>query len=253
MVPFFGMAPAQVVALVAIVLLGALVKSASGFGFALVTSPLLLLLLPPRQVVALVIPLALLVDLLIFWQARRGLRPRLAALLVLPGLAGIPLGNRVLVLMPAGGLRLLIAGLVVLAAVVMLAGVAIPLRREGVAASLAGLLSGVLMGSTGLAGPPLALFMVNQRWDKAQMRATLSLTLVALEVSAILALALSGVVTPHTLGTDLVLAPLVLGVFLGVSRFWALLNTTLYHRLATLVAGMAGLLAIITTLTGLRG
>ena len=78
--------------LIFIVLLGSTVKQTTGFGFALVCVPLLLLFIPLDQIVPIVVPLSLLNNYVITISNRRTLN--LKAILPMSGAAitGIPLG-----------------------------------------------------------------------------------------------------------------------------------------------------------------
>lgn len=249
---FLGITPAQYGAMVLIALAGAAIKSTTGFGFALFTTPLLLFLFGPRQAVAYTTPLSLLIDLLIFLQTRRGANRRQVLRILLPALAGIPLGGLVLLGVPAPVLRGIIAGAVLLGAAAMLSGRSLPIRREGLASIGAGFLVGVLSGSTGMAGPPLALFMVNQGWSKTQMRAIMSTVFVGVGLTTLAVWAATGILTPSTLAVDGLLVPFVLGPYLLMARVVARLTSRTYHRLASGVAGLSALLALLQALLRAR-
>jgi len=249
---FLGLTPAQMGMLALLALGGGIIKTTTGFGFALTTAPVLLFVFEPRRVVAYLTPLSLLVDFLILLQNRRGAEPQRVLLFLVPALAGIPLGSLVLLRMPAPVLRGVIAGAVLLGAGAMLSGRSFPFRREGPASAVAGLLAGLLSGSTGMAGPPLALFMVNQGWSKARMRATMSTVFVGTGVVTLSVWAVAGIVNARTLAVSALMAPFVLLPYLVMTRVVARLTSRVYHRLASGVAGVAAVLALLQLLLRAR-
>ena len=79
-----------------IILAGSTVKSTTGFGFALMATPFLLLMWEPRLVIPILLPLVLVVDGMIVVQGRRRLDWGRVLPMVLAGAVGIPLGNVIL-------------------------------------------------------------------------------------------------------------------------------------------------------------
>ena len=80
----------------AAVLLASLVQGCTGFGFALVTVPVLLFFLPHTQVPPIVVMLSLLNNVIVAIESRREITPRLILPLIAGGLIGIPAGVYVL-------------------------------------------------------------------------------------------------------------------------------------------------------------
>ncbi|MDO8749877.1 MAG: sulfite exporter TauE/SafE family protein [Dehalococcoidia bacterium] len=231
-----------------IVLAASLVKGTTAFGFALVATPLLLLLWEPRQVVSITIPLAMAVDILIVFQNRRRLEPKRILPMVAAAALGIPLGNYLLLVASKQALTLAIAAVAMASALVLLLGYTIALRRERVAGGIAGFISGILSTSTANSGPPVVLFMVNQKWNKDTFRSSLSMFFVFNEAMSIASLAVSGVLTGKTLLVDVALWPVVLAGFGIASLLVARIPQGLFRRIAAVVVIASALLAIVSEL-----
>ena len=177
-------------------LLGAALQSATGFGFALVSAPVLFALLGPREAVTAGVLVALLLNALTLATERR--RPQVlvrdAGLLLAWSLPGIVVG---VVALRELSERLL-SGLV---AVAVLAGLALRVRagrRAGAGAEprpwqlpAAGLTAGALSTSTSLSGPPLVFYFVVRAAAPEQMRDSLAAIFFAQAVIGVPALLLS--------------------------------------------------------------
>ena len=153
------------VALAALALfLGASLQSATGFGFALVSAPILFALLGPREAVTAGVIVGILVSTLTL--ATEGRRPQVRAhdalALVAWSLPGIAIGVLVLHEVPEQPLSVLVA-------LAVLTGLALRVRARHAEQTprprpwhvpVAGATSGALSTSTSLSGPPLVFCML---------------------------------------------------------------------------------------------
>lgn len=158
-----------------VVFLATLIRSAFGFGEALVAVPLLALRIP----LPIAAPLAVLVSItvagVIVVQDRRMVHMRSAGWLVLSTLLGIPLG---LLLLTHGNQHLIKAVLAVLIltfSTYSLLGRSAPQLHHDSRAWLfgCGFFAGILGGAYGMNGPPLVIYGTMRRWSAQHFRATL--------------------------------------------------------------------------------
>jgi uncharacterized membrane protein YfcA len=182
----------EVAVAVAGVLVGALLQSATGFGFALIAAPVLAAALGPRVAV----PTAALVGLLAngLTLAGEGRAPlvdrRAATVLLAASLPGMALGALVLATAPEDVLRLAIAAVVVGTVVLY---VLTRSTGEGRSSAVgAGLVSGLLATTSGINGPPLVLHMRRVGMGAATMRDTLAAFFLVSGVLTLAALAVAG-------------------------------------------------------------
>jgi uncharacterized protein len=160
--------------IVVVVFFGAtLLRSALGFGEALIAVPLLAFVLPVKVAAPVAVLVSITVAAVVVAQDWRHVHLRSAVQLVLFTLIGIPLGLLLLrsVSEPVvkGILGVLVAGFAVSA-----------LRSRGSyqltddrLAWLFGVSAGVLGGAYGMNGPPLVVYGMLRRWSPERFRATL--------------------------------------------------------------------------------
>jgi hypothetical protein len=183
----------------AAVFAGAALQSATGFGFALVSAPLLFAIVGPRETVTAGALLGIALNLLTL--AAEGRAPRVlrrdAAALVAWSLPGLVLGAAALRELPGHLLSVLVA-LAVLAAVGLRrwgpvhgeVGARRSPRRWRLAA--AGASSGALATSTSLSGPPLVFYLLETGAGADQMRDTLAAVFLALSILGLPVLVATG-------------------------------------------------------------
>jgi uncharacterized membrane protein YfcA len=177
-----------------VVAAAALLSGTSGFGFALVATPMLLLSgfsLPFVVTANLLVTVATRVSVAL--RLRRAVSRRRAAILVGSAIPGLWIGAALLRAVDEHTLRL-VAGLAVAAAAAGLAWAdRHPPRREGRGAAVAaGSLGGVLATTTSLVGIPPALLLARQRVPTATFFADLSVYLVATAAAGLAVLGAHG-------------------------------------------------------------
>jgi uncharacterized protein len=160
-------------AVVAVIFAATLVRSTFGFGEALVSVPLLALVIPVDRAVPLATLVSVLVAAVIVLQDRDRIHVGSAARLVVATMAGIPLG---LWLLTAGADVVVKATLgtvlVAFSTFCLAGGVRAELKTDRSAWAF-GLAAGVLGGAYGMNGPPLVIYGSLRRWTPQHFRATL--------------------------------------------------------------------------------
>jgi uncharacterized membrane protein YfcA len=194
------------------VLLGATTQRVTGMGFALVSSPLLVLAAGPVTGVLLANLLSLFTCLIVLTQTWRQVDLKRVLLLAGPAWCAVPLGQLVARHLPPAVLMVAIGGLVLAA----LAGLRL-LRRTAVfsgtgGALAAGALSGFMNVTAGVGGPAVTLYAIGSRWPHRTFVGSAQLYFALLNV---VSLAVKGL--PHVGAVALAAAvgALALGVVLG--------------------------------------
>lgn len=160
-----------VLAFVAVVL-AATGQAITGFGFVLVAVPLLTLLTgEPRTSVVACTTLALLVSSLGWFEDRAAVEWHPVGGISVGAAVGIPLGLVVFASLPVEALGLLIGATVLFFTVLLLLRVRVPGGRP--VQVTAGAFSGIMLGTTGMTGPPLVLALQATGLSPAAFRATL--------------------------------------------------------------------------------
>ena len=207
---------ATFIAIIVIVLIAGTVKVTLGVGFALIATPLLLLVMDADAVVGFIAPLILLQDLIILRQTWKHVPWRSAGVLAISAVIVAPFAALLQTELDPDTLQIAISLTLISAGVVLLSGVKFTIKNETRALVIAGGISGALFPLAGISGPPVALFLVNQRWEMTTMRAVLAAFLVVLEVVTITTFAFRGVVDGDSLALDAMMLP-VLAVAVVIS------------------------------------
>jgi uncharacterized membrane protein YfcA len=157
----------------AVVFVATLIRSAFGFGEALVAVPLLALFIPVEVAVPLATLLSITVAAVALVQDWRQVHVGSAWRLVGATLLGIPLGLWLLTAAPEHVVKAVLAVVIVGFSTYSLAGrVRWELKDDRLAWAF-GLAAGILGGAYGMNGPPLVIYGAMRRWTPQHFRATL--------------------------------------------------------------------------------
>ena len=233
---------ATFIAIIAIVLVAGTVKVTLGVGFALIATPLLLLVMDADEVVGFTVPLILFQDVIILTQMWRRVPWKSAAILAIPAVIIAPFAALLQTELDPDTLHIAISLTIIGAGVVLLSGVKFTIKNETRALVIAGGISGGLFPLAGISGPPVALFLVNQRWEMTTMRAVLAAFLVVLEVVTILTFALRGVVDGDSLALDAMMLPVLAVAVLISAIMLRSIDSNRYRKAVTgVIVSSAGL------------
>jgi uncharacterized membrane protein YfcA len=157
----------------AVIFLATLIRSAFGFGEALVAVPLLALLMPVEVAAPLAVLVSITVAVVVVLEDWHHVHLGSAWRLVLSTLFGIPLGLLLLTAVPEPVVKAVLAVAVVGFSAYCLARRTHLELRDDRLAWLFGFGAGVLGGAYGMNGPPLVIYGTLRRWSAEQFRATL--------------------------------------------------------------------------------
>lgn len=160
---------------VLIVFVATLIRSAFGFGEALIAVPLLAFFIPLTTAAPLGVLVSITVALIVVLQDWEKIHLRSAAWLVLSTLPGIPLGLWLLTSSHQAIVKGVLAVIIIMFSAYSLIGRMPPeLQRDDRAWLVGcGVCAGILGGAFGMNGPPLVVYGSMRRWSAQQFRATL--------------------------------------------------------------------------------
>jgi uncharacterized protein len=183
-------------------LLAGTVTGMTGFGLALISTPLLLFVYEPRAVIVLTAIFSIAINSAVVLDSWRDAHERLALALLLPAFVGIFIGVEILRTVNPDYIRLAVGAVVVLSALLLLRDVRLPGADSRWGTIVAGSASGALSTSTGLAGPPIVLLLAARGLPKHAFRGTSALYFLVMSLVGVVVLSLRGLVD----GGDLSLA-----------------------------------------------
>lgn len=229
-----------------IVFVAAFIQGLSGFGYALVATPLLTFIFAAKSVVVMNIILGAATNVIVLLSMRRHVDVRRLAFMSLGGILGIPLGAYVLSRLDPAMIKIAIAVLAVPFAVLLLLGHSRRFGRDNVGCVVAGFVSGVIGASTSFSGPPVVLFLLNQGLHKEMFVGTLAAFFLFISLASIGAFSSLSMLTSDLLTRVALLLPaLFLGIFIGV-RLLPRINATVFRRVAASVVCVSAF-GVITT------
>jgi uncharacterized membrane protein YfcA len=237
-------------ALFALIFVSAILQSLSGFGFALLSAPLLAATIGGAEAVSTIIITGTVCDVAILAMRRSMPRPVGREVWALAGwsVPGMLAGAWLLAWLPASGLQIFVACVVIGAVVLRLRS-----RERGVVvrpvwAVPAGLLSGALSTSTSLGGPPSVYYLVHRDLPPHAMRDTLvTVSLVRLPLS-VASLVIAGTWQTYEYWLPLVGAAL-LGQLVGARAFHAF-GSSRYERVVLCLLVVSALVSVAALLLG---
>ena len=208
---------ALLVALFAALLAG-MVTGLTGFGLALISTPILLFVYEPRTVVVLTAIFSIFINTAVVWDSWHEARRRLSLALFVPALFGIVVGVEVLGVIDPVYLRLGVGAIVVFSALLLVRDIELPGANTRWGTLVAGSASGALSTSTGLAGPPIVLLLASRGLPKHEFRGTSALYFLPISIAGLAVLALRGLVEAPEVPLGLLLVPAAIaGKAIGTS------------------------------------
>ena len=230
----------QLLLVAGVVVLAAILRAFTGFGFGLAAVPVFSLLMTPQEAVVLSLSLTFAVSLLTvktYW-GKTPLRPMVSMLLL--AVVGTVIGAALLATISVQQFRLWI-GIAVIVACGVLGYYRPGQHRPGVAlGSLAGLGAGVLNGAFAIPGPPVIVYTMATETDPARSRAFLLTFFLFAAAAGLLTHAAAGFVTGSSLLHFLLAFPaMYLGDKLGYLLFQRY-GTVGYRRVALVLLFVLG-------------
>jgi uncharacterized membrane protein YfcA len=221
--------------------LGALVAGVAGFAFGLIASAIWLHVITPAQSAALIAAYAILIQGATLWKLRHAVQVLRLVPFVVGGAIGIPLGTAALNWASAAQMRAFIGAALILFSIYSLMRPKLPAVGGGrIADGVVGVLSGLLGGSTGLAGVPVIVWSSLRGWSKDEQRALFQPVVLSVFAMTLLWFGGTGTVTPDTLRLFVVGLPAVLiGTWLGF-RLYGKLNEALFRVVVLVLLFISG-------------
>ncbi len=229
----------------AIVVVAGAMRGFAGFGSAMAMSPILAWLYGPVEMVVLITVMELIVSFQLVPGALRDGDWRFVGPLSLAAVVTMPAGLWLLTHVDADLLTRVVAGIVVAFTLFLMTGFRYAGRKRLPITLGLGGISGVLIATTSMGGPPVLAYMLSGPDRAAVNRANIILYYALTEIALIVLIWQAGVITPDALGRGLLLtAPYLVTATIGARLFRAS-SEALYRRIALVFLLAIGLLALL--------
>jgi uncharacterized protein len=212
------------------------VTGLAGFAFGLIAATIWLYALTPVQTTSLIVTYGLLVQGYAVWKLRHTINIRRLTPLIIGSAIGVPIGILLLRWVPPAALRAAIGLLLIVFSLYNLARPALPSAKEAgrLADASAGLINGLIGGSTGLAGIVIVIWSNLRGWPRDDQRAAFQPTGVATFLMTLVGLGGIGAINKETAELFAIGLPaLALGTW-GGWKFYGKLDERKF-RIAVLV------------------
>lgn len=240
-----AMSNVDIVLSVLIVCLAGVVRGVTGFGGAMVMSPMLALLIGPQAAVLTALLLEGFAPLPLLPSAARMANWKVMRPIIAAAFVTAPLGGQLLAHVEASLMRKAIAVVVLSFVLVMLFGVRIRVRASSGARVGIGALGGVLVGATSMGGPPVILYLMASGETLPVLRANLMVYVVAASFAGLAAMSITNVVDPKTVLMAITLAPVYLVSAWFGGRLFRYVNERLFHRVTLLLITFSAAILIV--------
>lgn len=157
----------------AVIFVGGFFASVSGFGFALICVPLLSLVMSPKEAVICTVLMNGVLRVMTMWYTRNKFSWRVVAMVMLGWGFGMFPGSYVLRHISLEHLQLFLGSFLMLATLLLSIKFYLPIRSKLWGRVGAGCLAGFFGTATGVNGPPIILYFLNEKMEKDSMRANM--------------------------------------------------------------------------------
>jgi uncharacterized protein len=205
-----------VLLVLAVIFVATVIRSAFGFGEALVAVPLLSLVIPIEVAAPLAVLASITVAVVILVQDWQKVHVRSAGWLVVSTFFGIPFGLWLLSSVAEPVVKMILAFvIIVFSAYSLVSRTPFELKDDRLA-WLFGFVAGILGGAYGMNGPPLVIYGALRRWSPEFFRATLQGYFLPASLVGMVGYWITGLWVPTVTNYYLLSLPVVLlAVFLG--------------------------------------
>ena len=229
-----------------VVAIAAAAQAVSGFGFALIGTPLVAVLVGPKEAVVGLTMIGLVLVAQLSLRGRGHVDRPTVGVVTAAAIAGMPLGLVVLVLADDRVLTVVIAIAVIAFSLLLWRGARVPAGRG--TDVTAGFTAGILSTSTGTSGPPIVIALSAKQLEPAMFRATISAIFLVQGSVALVLFALGEQITRDVLSVALAGLPGVLvGSIVGEHGFRRL-DTPTFRRVVLGMLFLSGVVALFAAL-----
>jgi uncharacterized protein len=225
-----------------VVALAAAAQAVAGFGFALIGTPLVAVLVGPKEAVVGLTMIGLVLVAQLSLRGRDHVDRPTVGVVTAAAIVGMPLGLVVLVLADDRVLTVVIAIAVIAFSLLLWRGARVPAGRG--TDVTAGFTAGILSTSTGTSGPPIVIALSAKQLEPAVFRATISAIFLVQGAAALVAFAIGGQITRDAVSVALVGLPGVIAGSLVGERGFRRLDVPTFRRVVLGMLFVSGVVAL---------
>lgn len=222
------------------------INSITGFGFIIVAAPFLIQLLPPKEAASVALILGIILASVIALRERRTLAIKVTLQMFGAALLGIPIGTAMLVGVNPAVIKIVVGSIVVGVTIALARGLRLSLSRELPLSLIAGFLSGILSGVSGMSGAFAVIFFMGQGWKPDRVRPTIAAFNTIVSIVTLAWLLSTGTIGHRECTFALMFLPAAVLGIAGSGFLYKKIQARHFRPLTFLLLIVAGILAIIS-------
>ena len=233
-----------------IIFIAAFLQGTTGFGFSLLSIPLLTLFISPKTVIPMILLESLIINIFVLYNSRKSLNFKVILPIFLFSMIGVPIGAKLLLILPDYVLKIVIGVFILLFGILFLFNVRFKVKHEKVTRAFVGFFSGLLNGSITMSGPPIIIFFANEQKGKMHFRAHLASFFLMLTLFTIPVYFYYGLITKVVVNYALIFSIAVIVGVLGGNILIHRIQEVHFRKLTLIIIILMGVLAVYS---GIRG
>jgi uncharacterized membrane protein YfcA len=207
-------------AAIGIVIVAGLVRGTTGFGGAMLMTPVLSALFGPVPAVVTALLLETAAAVVMFPDALPKVQWRTLLYLTLPAVVTVPLGGYLLMTVDPGIARKMISAVVIVFSSMLLLGLRYNGSPRALTSVALGSVVGALLGATSVGAPPVILYLLSGPDPVAVTRANLTVFVTAISVIGLVMLGVAGAISVSLATSAMLLTiPFLFATWLGAKLF----------------------------------
>ena len=228
---------------IGVTLVAGLMRGFAGFGSAMLMAPIFAILFGSADMVVTVVAIELVVSVQLFPQVRRHADWKVLTPMSIAACAAMPLGVWLLASVDKNTIVTTVSAVIVAFVVLMWSGWKYTGRRSTVAGVAVGAVSGAMMATTSVGGPPVLLYLLSGNDPPLVNRANIVTYYFLTQFLLIVIVLATGV---DALARAVVLFPvMVLGAWIGGRAFHGLASERLYRNVALAILFATGIFGLL--------
>lgn len=216
----------------------------SGFGFALVSIPLMSLVIDIKYAIPLGALCGLVVNIVLAFQLKKHIKYFELKNIIWGSVIGIPIGVFVLSAADQNLLKMILGIFVLVFVLITVTGFIKPRDFNNNWGYLAGLFSGLFGGAFNTNGPPVLIYFYLKGWDKLKFKGQITGFFIITSSVIVVSHFAAGLTTSEIFYDFLYLLPVILlGIFLGTKLF-SKISSEIFNRIVMLFLFMVAIYLI---------
>ena len=229
-----------------VTLAAGLMRGFAGFGSAMLMAPIFAILFGSSDMVVTVVAIELIVSLQLFPQVRAHADWKVLTPMSIAACAAMPIGVWLLASVDKSTIVTAVSGIIVAFVLLMWTGWRYRGPRSAVATTVVGALSGAMMATTSVGGPPVLLYLLSGEDPPEVNRANIVTYYFLTQFLLIVIVLATGVAGVDALARAVVLFPvMVLGAWIGGRAFHGVASERLYRNVALSILFATGVFGLL--------